>query len=150
MYIKCLFIFEEKVEILDQNTLSLNPDQKVVDPILGSRQKYWANIQLFMDMGDLLLSISSNRQSKKDQISANQRDHLRSCLKRLYLNKSMCNVIQKKMQHAFRICFTVQHPEVMCLLANSLRDLSSILSFFNSSNATNQDYVWGFWHLFTK
>ena len=42
MYIMCLFIFEEKVEILDQNTLSLNPDQKVVDPILGSRQKYWA------------------------------------------------------------------------------------------------------------
>ena len=42
MYIMCLFIFEEKVEILDQNTLSLNPDQKVDDPILGSRQKYWA------------------------------------------------------------------------------------------------------------
>ena len=38
MYIMCLFIFEEKVEILDQNTLSLNPDQKVDDPILGSMQ----------------------------------------------------------------------------------------------------------------
>ena len=37
LYIMCLFIFEEKVEILDQNTLSLNPDQKVDDPILGSR-----------------------------------------------------------------------------------------------------------------
>ena len=37
MYIMCLFIFEEKVEILDQNALSLNPDQKVDDPILGSR-----------------------------------------------------------------------------------------------------------------
>ena len=34
MYIVCLFIFEEKVEILDQNTRSLNPDQKVDDPIL--------------------------------------------------------------------------------------------------------------------
>ena len=42
MYIMCLFIFEEKVEILDLNTLSLNPDQKVDDPILGSRWKYWA------------------------------------------------------------------------------------------------------------
>ena len=39
MYIMCLFIFEEKVEILDQNTLSLNQDQKVDDPILGSRYK---------------------------------------------------------------------------------------------------------------
>ena len=37
MYIMCLFILEEKVEILDQNTLILNPDQKVDDPILGSR-----------------------------------------------------------------------------------------------------------------
>ena len=37
MYIMCLFIFEEKVEILDQNTLSLDPDKKVNDPILGSR-----------------------------------------------------------------------------------------------------------------
>ena len=44
MYIMCLFIFEEKVEILDQNTLSLNPDQKVDDPILGSRKKYWAHV----------------------------------------------------------------------------------------------------------
>ena len=35
MYIMCLFIFEEKVEILDQN--ALNPDQKVNDPILESR-----------------------------------------------------------------------------------------------------------------
>ena len=39
MYIMCLFIFEEKVEILDQNTLSLIPDQKVDDPILGIRIK---------------------------------------------------------------------------------------------------------------
>ena len=44
MYMMCLLIFEEKVEILDQNTSSLNPDQKVDDPILGSRQKYWANV----------------------------------------------------------------------------------------------------------
>ena len=53
MYIMCLFIFEEKVEILDQNTLSLNPYQKVDDPTLGSRQKYWATInskkRLFKD-----------------------------------------------------------------------------------------------------
>ena len=37
MYIMRIFIFEEKVEILDQKNLSLNPDQKVDDPILGSR-----------------------------------------------------------------------------------------------------------------
>ena len=34
MYIMCLIIFEEKVEVHDQYPLSLNPVQKVNDPIL--------------------------------------------------------------------------------------------------------------------
>ena len=33
MYIMCLIIFEEKVEVQDQYPLNLNPDQKAYDPI---------------------------------------------------------------------------------------------------------------------
>ena len=33
MYIMCLIIFEEKVEVQDQYPSNLNPDQKAYDPI---------------------------------------------------------------------------------------------------------------------
>ena len=42
MYIMCLIIFEEKAEIQDQYSLSLNPVQKADDPESGSEQKYRA------------------------------------------------------------------------------------------------------------